>query len=86
MTDKVLGYCYRITDARSPTNVLCAGSVRAANADDAIRSVLRRLDITVHDTHYDDDSMMAGAVYRTDFYMGGRPVSVSLIPGPSGYR
>jgi len=79
-------FTYRVT-SQAANNVLCAGGIRGNSLDDAFARVLKIAKITVKDEYYDEDSMMAGCIWRTSFInKDGKRVFVSISPNPANWR
>lgn len=80
-------YFYRIASATSPTKSLCSGSVRDENMDAALLAVIKRNKITVKNEYYDEDSALAGCLWRCNFVNeGGKKVNISLSPHADQYQ
>jgi hypothetical protein len=79
-------YTYRITSYHG-NKVKWAGGTRAIDMDKALLSVVKLLKITVEHEYYDDDSMMAGAIYRTSFVdENGDKVHIAISPDAAQYK
>ena len=78
-------FTYRVT-SQAGNKVLCAGGLHAADANDALLLAIKTCQLKVVDQYYSNDSLLAGCIYRTDFYMNGKRVWISISPDATQYR